>query len=582
MNIISSMTFDKDIVFVIDKQDYLLVFEKPIFEVSAEQTEDVEESLKFVDDLIREGLYTCGFITYEAGYPILKLPTRYIDNRIPIIWFGAFTKPKLVEVPNNRREYSISNILPSMTLEEYLKKVEELKFYIKNGYTYQVNFTFKLLFDFEGDVLSFFLDLRSKQKVKYARFVKYYDAYILSISPELFFLTKGNRIVSKPMKGTIRRGRFLEEDLELMKKLYTSEKNRAENLMITDLIRNDLGSISKFGSIKVRRIFEIEKYETVFQMTSTVEGILNKEVRFSDIILNIFPGGSITGAPKKKTVEIISKLETLPRGIYTGTIGYISPKGFSEFNVAIRTPLIYKNKCEMGVGSGITWYSEAEEEYSECILKSYFLTSKPYPKFKLIETFLLKNHKLYLLNYHLKRLKMSAKFFSFRYNRRIILEKLKEIVKLDGTFKLRLLLDQNGDVTLETIEFEKPRKRGYVKVSKDRVDSNDKFIYHKTTNREMYDYYTRKAQDEELVDYIFLNEKGYVTEGTVNNLIIVRNGKLITPIRTSGLLRGTMLEYLSRKYKITEEYITLSDLIASERVFLCNSVSGLKEVKLII
>ncbi|MEN2997493.1 MAG: aminodeoxychorismate synthase component I [Brevinematia bacterium] len=576
------MVLKDDVVFIVDKQDHFLLFEKPLFEVSVVKLADLKESLRVVDEFVREKLYVCGFISYEAGYSILNLPAKAVDDRLPILWFGAFLKPKLVEVTTSGGNYSISNIGPSLDLKEYLEKVDILKRYVKDGYTYQVNFTFKLFFDFDGDPLAFFLDLRRKQRVKYARFVKYYDVYILSVSPELFFSVKGDKIVTKPMKGTIRRGRFLEEDLLLMRTLKMSEKDRAENLMITDLLRNDIGSISKFGSVGVRKMFEVERYETVFQMTSTVEGNLREGVKFSDVVINLFPGGSITGAPKRKTVEIISEVETLPRGIYTGTIGYISPNGFSEFNVAIRTPIICGSRGEMGVGSGITWYSEPEDEYKECLLKSDFLVSKPHPEFELVETILLRNHRLCLLKYHLSRLKKSAEYFSFRYNRKVIIEKLRRVAELGGKFKLRLLLSREGRVRVEVKKFETVKKRGFVRLSEDRVDSKNKFLYHKTTNREVYDYYTRKAREERLVDYVFLNEDGYVTEGSINNIIIFSGGKFITPDRRSGLLRGTMLEYLSRKYGIVEEFITLRDLLGSERVFMCNSVSGIKEVKVII
>ncbi|MCX8029129.1 MAG: aminodeoxychorismate synthase component I [Brevinematales bacterium] len=576
------MDFKDEIIFVVDKGEYLLLFQNPILEIETNDYSNIIPSVKKLDDLLKRELYICGFICYEAGYSMVNLKFKHSDDKLPLLWFGIFTKPKIIEVPKIISQYSISLKGTTLSKEDYVEKIDNIKNYIKNGYTYQTNFTFKLLFDFEGDAFSFFLDLRKKQTVKYARFVKYRDTYILSLSPELFFKTIDRKIVTKPMKGTSRRGRFFEEDTLIAKKLSESQKDLAENLMIVDLLRNDIGTISEFGSVMVKDMFKIEKYETVFQMISTVEGILREDVKFSDILISLFPGGSITGAPKRKTMEIIRDNETTPRGIYTGTIGYITPSGFSEFNIAIRTPVIKGNKGEIGVGSGITWYSDPEDEYEECILKSKFLFSKPFPEFNLIETMLLKRQKIYLLEYHLRRLRKSANFFSFKYYEDIIRLLLDEVTKKDGTFKIRLLLSKEGNASIQVEKFSQKLKVGKIKLANDVVNSNDVFLFHKTTNRKLYDYYNSKAREEGLVDYIFTNQYGHITEGTVNNIILLSDGKLVTPSRSSGLLRGTMLEYLSRKYNIIEAEIGLDDLKNAQRIYLCNSVSGIKQVRFIV
>ncbi len=568
---------------IIDKGNHFVIFENPIIEIEVKEKGKVLEGLKEIDKVIKENFYLAGFISYEAGYDIVNLPSRNKHSNIPLLWFGAFTKPRITEIPQKtKNKFSISNIRSSISLEEYLYKIEKIKEYIKDGYTYQTNFTFKLFFEFEGDPISLFLELREKQRTEYTRFVKYNNTYILSLSPELFFRTSKNKIITKPMKGTIKRGRFLEEDKKLLRKLFESEKDRAENLMIVDLLRNDLGKISKFGSVKVEKIFEIEKYQTLFQMTSTIVGEIEKDKKFSEIIKGIFPSGSITGAPKKKTMEIISELENTPRGIYTGTIGYILPNGTSEFNVAIRTISIQNNVGEMGIGSGITWYSDPKREYKECILKSNFLIQKPYNEFQLIETMLLKNNKIYLLKNHIKRLIKSAKYFSFKYNKEKIIEDLKRTMKLNGKLKIRLLLDKHGNTKIETTEFTYQPKSGLIKIAKDRVNSKNVFLYHKTTNRDLFNAYAKKLKEEKIIDFIFLNEKGNVTEGTIHNIIILKDKRLVTPKRTSGVLRGTMLEYLAKKYNIKEEKVTIEDLKKSKALFLCNSVGGIKRVKLCI
>lgn len=580
---------NKDKLFIVDKVEYLLVFEDPLTEIETYNYDEIKVKLEEIEKFVST-YYLAGFISYEAGYPLIGIEPKSTNLNLPLIWFGVFNKPKIVGIQDiyshqnftNEKKYSISNLVSSLSYEDYEKKIDKIKHYIKNGYTYQTNFTFKIFFEFRGDPFSLFLDLRKKQTVKYGRFVKYKDFFILSVSPELFFRVKDKFITTKPMKGTIRRGRFIEEDYKLSKKLFLSEKNRAENLMIVDLLRNDLGVISEFGTVAVEKMFEIEKYETVFQMTSTIKGKLKENITFKEIIEGIFPGGSITGAPKKKTMEIIKETETDTREIYTGTIGYTTPDGYSEFNIAIRTPVIFGEKGEIGIGSGITWYSATKNEYEECILKSNFLVSKPTKEFQLIESILLKNTTFYLLPYHLNRLKKSAKFFSFYYDEKLILSKLSKIKNLDGVFKVRLLLSRDGSIFVEVKDIVNPPKEGNVKIAEECVNSNDVFLYHKTTVRDLYDYYYSKSKSEKLIDYIFRNEKGEITEGTIHNIIIVKNNNLITPCRKSGLLRGTMLEYLSKKYRITEKKMYIEDLKSADKILLCNSVSGIKKVKLVI
>ncbi|MGC8964581.1 MAG: aminodeoxychorismate synthase component I [Brevinematia bacterium] len=559
------------------KKNHFVLFDKPIYEITAKTEEEIDNKLKEIDSILEEKLYIAGFITYEAGEKLNNIKPKPLQ--IPYLWFGVFTKPKIVEIPDTKNDYKISNISFSLSLEEYFKKLTQIKQYLKDGYTYQVNFTFKAFFEFIGNPFELYLSIRRNQNVKYSSFTSLGNTYILSLSPELFFEKKNNIITTKPMKGTINRGRFLEEDIKLKKYLYLSEKNRAENLMIVDLLRNDLGSISEFGSVKVKKLFEIEKYQTLFQMTSTILSKLKNEIKFYDIFKKIFPSGSVTGAPKPKTMEIINNLEDLPRNIYTGSIGYITPDKNAQFNVAIRTPIIIENRGEMGIGSGITWYSEEEKEYKECLLKANFLILPTSKKFKLIETMLLKNNKILLEKYHIRRLIKSAKYFGFKLNKNLTVKKLNELKQLNTPQKIRLLLNEDGRIEIELDKINK-QKEGFIKIAQDKVNSKNVFLYHKTTNRELYDYYYKKAQEENIIDYIFLNEKNEITEGCIHNIIIIRNRNLLTPKRESGLLLGTMLSYLKRKYKIKYSTITLEDLEQAEMIYLCNSVSGIKRVKI--
>jgi para-aminobenzoate synthetase/4-amino-4-deoxychorismate lyase len=280
-------------------------------------------------------------------------------------------------------------------------------------------------------------------------------------------------------------------------------------------------------------------------------------------------------------MEIINSLENSARGIYTGSIGVIT-KDFSEFNVAIRTPVIKDGKGEIGIGSGITWYSDPKEEYKEAILKSKFVQIPPIENFKLIETILLKNGKLYLLKLHLKRLKKSARYFDFKFNSEYIISELKKATRgIEEKRKVRLLLSRNEKVEIEVLPLKEKQNSSYIKIAPERTNSNGIFLFHKTTNRQLYNKYYQRAQEEGLADYIFLNEKGEVTEGCIHNIIVLKGNKLLTPKRESGLLRGVMLEYIPQKIDIKEHPLTIKDLEEADKIYLCNSVSGIKRVSLL-
>jgi len=568
---------------ILDKRDRLILFSNPIHDIAARNFDDVKTALEEIDKFREQGFFLVGFISYEASYGYLKFQReiqKKKDEKLPLVWFGIFPEYRVIEIPESKRNYQIKNLTPEIDEKEYTEKILKIREYLRNGDTYQVNFTFKMFFNFEGDPFDLFLDLRKKQSVKYGYYINLEDISILSLSPELFFRLKNDKITTKPMKGTTSRGRYLEEDIIMRRKLKESDKNQAENLMIVDLLRNDLGTISEFGTVKVERLFEIEKYETVFQMTSTISSRL-KVKKISEVIEKLFPCGSITGAPKIRTMEIINSLENSPRGIYTGSIGVIT-KDFSEFNVAIRTPVIKDGKGEIGIGGGITWYSDPKEEYKEAILKSKFVQIPPIDDFKLIETILLKNGKLYLLKLHLKRLKKSAKYFDFKFNAEYIISELKKATRgIEDKRKVRLLLSRNGKVEIEVLPLKEKQNSSYIKIAPERTNSNDIFLFHKTTNRQLYNKYYQRAQEEGLADYIFLNEKGEVTEGCIHNIIVLKGNKLLTPERESGLLRGVMLEYISQKIDIKEHPLTIKDLEKADKIYLCNSVSGIKRVSLL-
>jgi para-aminobenzoate synthetase / 4-amino-4-deoxychorismate lyase len=377
------------------------------------------------------------------------------------------------------------------------------------------------------------------------------------LSPELFFERRADRVVTKPMKGTVRRGRWSGEDEGLASWLRTSAKDRAENVMIVDLLRNDLGKVSVPGSVQVSSLFEIERFETVWQMTSTVESTLKNGISFGDLMTALFPCGSITGAPKIRTMQIIRELERFPRGAYTGTIGLLKPGADCVFNVAIRTVVIdtESERATFGVGGGVTIDSTAEREYEECLVKSRFLNS-PAVEFQLFESMLLEDGTYFLFAEHLERLRNSANYFGFNYPEQEIVTALQSVAAV-SPIKVRLTLWKDGRIETQVSEL-KPIEDRQVRLATKPVDSSDRFLFHKTTLREFDS------------DVVFWNERGEVTESGIANIVVPIEGQLYTPPISSGLLAGTFRNHLLAEGKIAERVITVEDL--PDEFFLINSV----------
>lgn len=537
--------------------------------------------------------YVAGFLSYELGYLFEEIFDYKKSTQFPFALFCAYEKPiifnhktgKFVSGrfirPDASQNYNLQNLRLNISKKEYLQKIEKIKNYIYEGDIFQANFTVKYKFDFSGSALALYRDLKNKQRVAYNVFAKFGDYYILSLSPELFFYKNKNYIKVKPMKGTISRGRNIYEDRKRVEFLYNDEKNQSENVMIVDLLRNDLGKISEYGSVKVTKLFEIEKYDTLFQMTSTIVSKLKRYTTLYDLIKNIFPSGSVTGAPKIRSMEIIKELEKEERKIYTGSIGFFTPDGKARFNVAIRTILIHKNVGEMGIGGGIVYDSSSESEFEEAKLKALFLIKKPVREFSLIETILYDKSFKYL-NLHLKRLKESAEYFEYKFNKKKILLKLKEIsYKLnEGKYKVRILLNRAGDIKLSYEKINDISEKLKITISKYRTDSNNIFYFHKTTNRDLYDSELKKARRQGFFDVIFLNERDDITEGAITNIYIRKNGIFYTPSLDCGLLNGIIRQIMIKKHKIKEKVLKLDDLKQADEIYISNSIIGFKRAYL--
>lgn len=578
-----------------DAQNYLsYLFLRPEGIISTFKINEVDASLAQLDKALKDGYYVAGFLSYEAqGAFEEKLKIKESFD-FPLLWFGLYKQPLIY---NHRKKdiargswnssAEIKEITPNISEKSYLKAITKIKDLISQGLTYQVNYTFKLKFSFSGSPLGLYFNLRDNQSVPYSALIKAKkggDAFhILSFSPELFFRKKGNRIYTRPMKGTAQRGKTPEEDAGIAATLKKCPKNRSENLMIVDLLRNDLGRISKVGSVRVPHLFDIEKYQTLFQMTSTVEGHLKEKSAF-DIFRHIFPSGSVTGAPKIKTMELIGKLEKEPRNIYTGSIGFFSPDNCGAFNVAIRTLLIDSRRKagELGVGGGIVYDSDPRGEYAECRLKADFLVKRQ-KEFQLIETMLWQPDKGYfLLNEHLKRLENSAKYFNFLYRKEDVLKALEKLQNKFGRnrYKVRLLLHKDAKIEVES-SLLKSADKGDAKIflCRKSVCSDNPFLYHKTTNRKMYEQEYKRAKDRGFYDAIFINERNEITEGAISNIFIKKRGRFYTPPVACGLLDGVYRTYLCKDKPAVEEKILFKkDLMDADEIYLSNSVRGLVRV----
>ncbi len=362
-----------------------LLFKNPQKTLILDSSADAGQLRDFFANLeegLNDGLYAAGWLSYEAGYLLIpRLRDLLLKKRpaVPLGWFGLYQEPlegSLSSFPPVIKETPIELEFDTPK-EEFINAVRKIHDYIKAGDTYQINYTIRGAFDWNGPGFDLYRRLKDRQSVDYSAFIRPFPGFeILSLSPELFFARKDNLIWSRPMKGTAPRGKDPADDHARAKALFNDEKNRAENVMIVDLLRNDLGKICQTGSVKVPELFRIERYETLFQMTSRIEGQLKSGVSFLDVFKSLFPCGSITGAPKIRSMEIIAELEQSPRSIYTGAIGFITPERDAIFNVAIRTVTLQEGRAELGIGAGITIGSDPLGEYIETLLKAKFVSDK--------------------------------------------------------------------------------------------------------------------------------------------------------------------------------------------------------------
>lgn len=555
-------------------------FQNPIEVITARTIEKVLLCFQRLQEWVDNGYYAAGFLSYESA-PAFDSSFKVADGgTLPLLWFGIFQEPLNEQVSSNG-SYIQTEWAASVTMDKYYQAIDFIKQSIECGDTYQTNYTIRLNSHFQGDDLAFYGKLKKAQSSNYCAYINTGEHSILSASPELFFHWNGSDITTRPMKGTIKRGKTLEEDKANSNWLFDSEKNRAENLMIVDLLRNDLGMIAEPGTVSVPKLFEIEHYPTVHQMTSTIRAEVADHIKLVDIFKALFPCGSITGAPKISTMKIISDLETEPRDVYCGAIGYITPNKEAIFNVPIRTVLIdhLSGKATYGVGGGITWDSTSEGEYEEILTKASLLEAES-PEFQLLESLLLEDGSYFLLDEHLTRLKNSAEYFDFRFDWDGVQKALDDFVirHTTGQWKVRLQLDKSEQITIEGNPVNQMGPVVKAVLADKPVNRDHHFLYHKTTNRDIYTHFQNR-KPAEAFDVLLWNGDGELTEFTNGNIVLEMDGRFYTPPVNSGLLAGTYRNELLKNGEIHEKILTIADLKKSTKVWFINSVRKWLEVQ---
>ncbi len=561
-----------------------LAFDNPVEVACAHEPADVLPLLRQLEAVVQEGFCVAGYMTYEAASGLdPALDTHPRGGNLPLVKFGIYKNMAHHDLfPLCGAEFQVADWCPSLELVAYERNVARIKEWIASGDTYQVNFTFKLKGQLSGSTPGWFANLLHTQRPLYGAYIEDDDHIFCSASPELFFRLEGDQISCCPMKGTRGRGLSSVSDSAVAMQLMQSDKDRAENIMIVDMMRNDLGRIAETGTIAACRLFAVEQYPTLWQMVSTVGA--RTTAGFADIIQALFPCSSITGAPKKRTMEIIRTLEDQPRGIYTGTIGCLLPshpatgkhERFGTFNVAIRTAHVQaqSGEVEYGTGSGIVWDSVPEQEHRECQTKALIL-SESARDFELLETLLWRpGLGWFLLREHEERLSATARYFDFNFDPgawRTALD--TAAANLPATrHRVRATLAKSGEIHVESLPLPLGRTAWRVDLAAEPVDQKDPFLYHKTTHRIVYDQILSQHPDAD--DVILWNQSGEITESCFANVIVKIDGEWYTPPVECGLLNGVLRQALVKRGRLQERIIRNDDLRSAERVLLINSVRG--------
>lgn len=528
-----------------------------------------------VERAAARGLWAVGHVDYEAAPGCDPALAVVSPARSPVAAFGLFDAPAVTGPPDRASgQAAILGLEPGISATAHAAAVAEVKAAIARGDSYQVNLTLPMTGRLEGSPEALFAHLGPASRAPYAAYLDLGARALLSLSPELFFERDAGRLRMRPMKGTRPRGRYLEEDQAVAADLAGAAKDRAENLMIVDMARNDLGRLARAGSVEVTRLFELERYPTVWQLTSTVEAAAGAGL--PEIFGALFPCASVTGAPKAATMGIIARLERRPRGAYCGALGYVAPGGRARFSVAIRTAEIdgsSGNVC-YGVGGGVVWDSDAAEEWRECLAKAAAL-SAPEPA-GLFETLAWRPHRgAPRLERHLGRLAASARHFDLPFDAEAARERLAAaVVGRSEPQRVRLELFPDGRLAASAEPFRRERRPWRVALASRPVDGADPALCHKTTRRAVYDQALAEARRRGLDEPLLWNRSGELTEGARTNLMLEIDGRWLTPARRCGLLAGVFRQQLLETGRVEEAILRPADLARAERVALVNALRG--------
>ena len=555
---------------------------EPRAEFVALRPSEVLPLLADVEAAADAGYHLAGFVAYEAAAAV-ELACHGPSENLPL---AAFTVFERLEPYDARELIAAASDLPDiewrpqMSDECHAAAVSRIRAHLAAGDTYQVNLTFPMTAEFSTDPFALFAHMARAQRSSCAAYLDFGRFAICSASPEIFFSRDGDRLTMRPMKGTAARGRTLAEDRRRKETLRRSPKERAENLMIVDMIRNDLGRIARPGTVRADDLYRVETFPTVLQMTSKVTA--ESSASLADVFSATFPCGSVTGAPKFRTAQIIHELEQAPRGVYTGAVGYVGPGRKARFNVAIRTATVdrIRGEATYGVGSGIVWDSRAGREYAECIAKARVLAVDVSP-FSLLETMRWEpGHGYLLMDRHLRRLAGSARFFGFPYDASHIKQALTVVATGDEALRVRLLVDEDGTPRVETAPLAPtPPVPVRVAFARDPVDPSDRLLYHKTTRR--FTYEDAKASRRGCDQVLLWNSEGLITETNIANVAVQRIGCWVTPPVSDGLLPGTLRAELLAGGLLEEASIPVSEVVDGAPIAVFNSVSGWRLASLV-
>jgi para-aminobenzoate synthetase/4-amino-4-deoxychorismate lyase len=572
-----------------------LAFSHPVGILVANDVSEVVPLLQVVEEATADGLWAAGFVAYEAAAGLdPRWSTRPATEgeafrELPLAWFGLYSEalpaPRLGSAPRAEGNYSVRSWQMELDELEYKRRVECVRHQIGAGETYQCNFTVRMRSKVAGDLESLYCDLALAQGGAHNAYLDTGRFVVASASPELFFDWTGSRLTTRPMKGTATRGRWPAEDQVRARQLLGSTKERAENAMIVDLLRNDVGRLADWGSVAVPSLFALERYETVWQLTSTVTAAVRPQTTLVDVMRALFPCGSVTGAPKQRTMELIAELEASRRGVYCGAIGLVAPAGSpfrARFNVAIRTVVVDRDSGEAvyGTGGGITWDSNASSEYEELLAKAAVLHRAP-EEFQLVETMAFSSGEgLRNLDRHLGRLGQSAAYFGYPFDSAQVRSVLDAAVRdLNDPTRVRLLVDRTGATTVGLGPLPaSPQAPVTLAIDWEPVSSSEVWQYHKTTRRGVYE--RRAARHPYADDVLMVNERTELTETTVANIVLHLDRQWCTPPLESGCLPGVGRQRLLEDGQLRERPLTIDDLRAADGIAIVSSLRGWRQAVL--